>query len=310
MSFSGMRVDSVAVNGDKGVVNLWFRGRYIVDAIIEDLKLTQGFDSAIKVLLTGCSAGGLSAFFQADYISTILPKSVTKYGVAPGSGFFLDHDNLFGRPVYGVQMATIFALANASFGVNQDCVANQTRGEEWKCAFAEHSIRYTQSPIFVVNTAYDSWQFGCILTSVPVPENSTQNGICYALWRPCSYNPSSCSSHEIDFFNNNARTFLTRYAENPASKKRGNGCFVHSCSGHCENWFTRSDKGDTTMREAFLSWWDSDFKEDSGLHTHLPCFWNTNQPYNCNPTCPVKTTDTLDETLWSDSLEYNFKIEF
>jgi hypothetical protein len=33
------------------------------------------------VLLTGGSAGGLAAFLHADYVRTLLPKSVEKYKV-------------------------------------------------------------------------------------------------------------------------------------------------------------------------------------------------------------------------------------
>ena len=42
---------------------LWFRGRRILDAIMETLQQPQyGLAKATDVLLTGCSAGGLAAY--------------------------------------------------------------------------------------------------------------------------------------------------------------------------------------------------------------------------------------------------------
>jgi len=295
MSFSGNRLNPILIDGSQGPRDIWFKGRSIVESVVRELTESHGFNTAEELILTGCSAGGLASYFQADNLAKLLPSTMRKYGVSPDDGFFAEVPNVVGQNVYPDQMKYIFNLANASAGVDPDCVANQTRGEEWKCAFAHTIFQYIQTPIFVVNSAYDLWQFGCILTSVPVPDNSTANGDCFALWRPCSFNPSSCSTGELNFLNDNARAFISVYSNIATSSRRGNGAFIHSCAGHCENWFVRSDKGDTTLREAFLKWWNSDFRDEPSTHTHLPCYWNTNQPYNCNPTCSIKIEETFSE---------------
>ena len=94
MSFSGMRDAPILANGDKGPLNLWFRGRNILDAILQDLTKKYNFGNAEEVMLTGCSAGGLTTFFQADYVASVLPKSVRKYGAVPESGYFMNHKNV------------------------------------------------------------------------------------------------------------------------------------------------------------------------------------------------------------------------
>ena len=82
----------------------YFRGRRIIDAVFNDLKANLNFNAATELLLTGCSAGGLSTYLHADYVASLLPLSVTKYGAAPISGYFLDHPNTEGTPVYADQM--------------------------------------------------------------------------------------------------------------------------------------------------------------------------------------------------------------
>merc|ERR1711998_279952 len=52
-----------------------------------------------------------------------------------------------------------YTIQNASAGVNQDCIAAH-KGEEWKCMFAEHSAEHIRSPVFAMQSQYDSWQTG------------------------------------------------------------------------------------------------------------------------------------------------------
>ena len=135
-SFSGNRDEAVVVKGKP----LYFRGHRILNAILQTLVADYGLGNAKEMLLTGCSAGGLSTYLHADYVHDWM-NSITghlpKYKAAPISGFFLDHDTIEGKPVYAKQMANIFELANASGGVNAACVAASPRDERWKCNFAE-----------------------------------------------------------------------------------------------------------------------------------------------------------------------------
>ena len=72
---------------------LHFRGKHNLDAILEDLTTRYGMGTATDVLVSGGSAGGLAAFLHADYIRSQLSDSVKRYKVAPGSGFFMLHDD-------------------------------------------------------------------------------------------------------------------------------------------------------------------------------------------------------------------------
>lgn len=68
---------------------LWFRGTAIVEATLRRLQLEHNLGQAQDVLLTGCSAGGLAAFLQADRIGDFLEANAQptlRYKVAPVSG--------------------------------------------------------------------------------------------------------------------------------------------------------------------------------------------------------------------------------
>ena len=54
----------------------------------------------------------------------------------------------------------------------------------WLCIFAEYTYPHVDTPIFIQNSMYDSWQTGCILAAEPVNVDSSQNG-------------SACSQHRI-----------------------------------------------------------------------------------------------------------------
>jgi|EP01046_Picozoa_sp_COSAG06_P021561 hypothetical protein len=76
-------------SGRRRVEELHFRGTAIVDAVLRRLQADHGLAQAEEVLLTGCSAGGLAAFLQADRIGDFLEANsqpTVRYKVAPVSG--------------------------------------------------------------------------------------------------------------------------------------------------------------------------------------------------------------------------------
>eukprot|EP00656_Telonema_subtile_P016622 TRINITY_DN18798_c0_g1_i2.p1 TRINITY_DN18798_c0_g1~~TRINITY_DN18798_c0_g1_i2.p1 ORF type:complete len:275 (+),score=58.94 TRINITY_DN18798_c0_g1_i2:95-919(+) len=92
-SFSGNRDQPVMVNDEP----IYFRGKRIMDAVLKTLVRDHGLADAENVLLTGCSAGGLSTYLHADYVGQqvrAVAKGLKKYKAAPISGFFLLHDTV------------------------------------------------------------------------------------------------------------------------------------------------------------------------------------------------------------------------
>ncbi|KAH3757913.1 Pectinacetylesterase family protein [Pelomyxa schiedti] len=286
-SFAGYKANPVIYND----VKLYFRGQVIIDEIIRHLTRDYGFGSAENVLLTGCSAGGLSTYLHADYIGTKLPSSVVKYRSMPEGGFFLDHTNLDGVAVYGEQMEYVFNMQNCTAGVDQDCIA-AFPGEEWRCIFAANNYAYTSTPTFIINSAVDSWQMACILLSSPMPPESPYNGYCgtYADWTDCQNDLQKCNISQIEVMNQYSDTFTSTMKSISTFNKAGNGAFVESCYSHCieddDTIYTTLSIDKTTLQEAVSSWWASS-SAPASAHIYSPCKYNlVGLHVECNPTCP------------------------
>jgi len=288
-SFSGNRDSPVVVNGKP----LYFRGKKIMDAVLQTLIRDHGLKSATDVLLTGCSAGGLSTYLHADYVHSQVRAAapgLTRFKAAPISGFFLLHDTVESKPVYADEMKYIFGLANSSCAgcMNDACLASHASGDQWRCNFAEESYAHIVTPIMALNSALDSWQTGCIYTAEPVAHNSTANGNCAAApgWGACSRDPESCDSSQIAVMNKYQSDFNSIMGQKVTYSKPGNGAFIHSCHTHCEaqgGQFNTFEVNGVSMQQAVSKWWKS--AGTAPPLNYAPCMYKTTSPHKCNPTC-------------------------
>ena len=300
-SFSGDRTEPVRVVGPTAGATpkpLYFRGRRILDAVLDTLAAKHGLTNATDVLLTGCSAGGLATYLHTDYVgkrlATIAPR-LARYKAAPISGFFLRHANIYRAQVYPTEMKYIFEMSNASYGVNAACVAAQPPESKWECNFAESAFAFTVAPIFPLNSALDSWQTACIFASA-IPDgfpaqNNTDNGECNALdgWTACAADPEKCNASGIETMNGYMQDFASIMKGKATYFRPGNGAFIHSCHTHCEAqndaMFMGFAVANVTMRQAVAAWWAADRHAPASEHSYSACAYKESTPHMCNPTC-------------------------
>ena len=296
-SFSGNREEAVVVKGKP----LYFRGHRVLRAVLDTLVRDHGLGTAKEVLLTGCSAGGLSTFRHADYVHATVKAAapgLQTFKAAPISGFFLDHDTVDGQRVYAAEMANIFNLANSSGGVNAACIAATPRSEAWRCNFAEKAYEFTSTPIMPLNSAADCWQTSCILTSsLPAAfPNQTDigNGVCTSApgWQNCSCygcDVEKCTSKQVATLNGYIGDFGAIMEHKATYTKPGNGAFIHSCHTHCEaqddHAYTTFAVGGVTIQQAVSKWWASSLDTPAPANSYQACTYSTKSPYKCNPTC-------------------------
>jgi hypothetical protein len=74
-SYAGSVVAPVSVSGKQ----IYYRGRYILDAVYATLSSQLGLGSATRLVVKGCSAGGLAVYLHADYIASLMRT------IAPGA---------------------------------------------------------------------------------------------------------------------------------------------------------------------------------------------------------------------------------
>lgn len=129
------------------VSGLHFRGRFIVDAVVEDLVRSEGLDQASAVLLTGDSSGGLAAALSVDRVAARLPEVRDVRALIDG-GFFLDRPGCGGDRA---SLASITALARVNVS---GC------GDGWECTSLPHMLPRISSPLLLTQSLYDYSQLG------------------------------------------------------------------------------------------------------------------------------------------------------
>jgi len=236
-SFSGRKEDTSATG-------LYYRGGYALDALLADLDANQGLSTATDVVVSGCSAGGLATFLHVDeYAERYTSANVVGM---PDSGFFLDWDD---EPDvnYEAEMTWVFTAQEAAGGVDKDCVAAHTAtNDTWMCMFAEHTAEHIQSPIFPLQSKYDSWQTGNVLSPWATEDATNAFG-----------------------------AELTTRLINTVLDKPQNGAFLDACHHHCGNFNVMVTDGET-QATAFAKWYNG----NAGNH-----FYNQDQAYPCDDCC-------------------------
>lgn len=262
-SFSGHLENPVIVKGKK----LYFRGYRILNAIVNDLMTNKGMKTAKKVLIGGCSAGGLSSYLHCDAIKDKMPStaSIKCYSDA---GLFADIADVEGNFSMRTYMEKTFMLHNSSGGVNLECLSARPDSLKYQCFFAQYTLPYIQTPFFIINSNYDSYMLESILAS----EKVDPRGI---ILRNCALHLSPCDSQQFNMLSG-LREEINKVLD-PLKKKSNFGAFLFSCMQHCT---ARNDSlwngiyvGNHSLRSALGDWF---FERSSGENFHIDC------PFPCN----------------------------
>jgi len=146
-----------------------------------------------------------------------------------------------------------FEMFNATSGVNQDCITAHASGGAWPddptylCFFAEHTVPYTHTPIFALQSEYDSWQQMYVVAK----------------------------GESVQTLGDNITRLM--YA-NSLGPHRQNGAFLDSCSHHCGSWNAITIDGEQ-VSTAFAKWYES-------LGTpRTKRVWRQAKPFPCKSCC-------------------------
>jgi hypothetical protein len=142
-------------------MKVWYRGRRLLDAMIDDL-LARGLSHATQLLYGGCSAGGLTSYLHADYVASRVPSTTNTLAIADAM-FAVESNSYTGVPLFPTRMEWGFAAWNASASVNQRCRSANPGANGAKCMFGSIAAGWVQTPMFVLNSKYDTWQEKAII---------------------------------------------------------------------------------------------------------------------------------------------------
>ena len=158
--------DPITVVPAAPISPLFYRGARVRAAQEAYLLESAGLAGAKEVVIAGCSAGGLSTYLHVDKWAAAVPKA--KVSGLADSGFFLNYDWTTDAPSgqsafpsnlsYPFRMWWIWNNTNATGALPPACVAAQSTGSEWLCLFAENIVPVLTSPLFALQSYYDSYQ--------------------------------------------------------------------------------------------------------------------------------------------------------
>ncbi|KAK2636689.1 hypothetical protein Ddye_031481 [Dipteronia dyeriana] len=255
--------DGASFTGDVEAVNPRSKGFL---AIIEDL-LAKGMKNAQNAILSGCSAGGLASILHCDKFRTLIPMD-TKVKCFSDAGYFIHIKDVSGVKHIEAIYNDVVALHGSSKNLPESCTS---RLNPALCFFPQYMARQIETPLFIINAAYDTWQINNSL----VPGVADPHGT----WDSCKLDIYNCSTSQLQIMQSFRLQFLNAVSGLGSSTSRG--LFVNSCYSHCqtgmqETWLGADSPmlGNSTIAKAVGDWY-----YDRSAFQKIDC------PYPCNPTC-------------------------
>ncbi|XWS49415.1 hypothetical protein CRYUN_Cryun12cG0001600 [Craigia yunnanensis] len=135
------------------VTNLHFRGARVWLAVMEDL-LAKGMRNAENAVLSGCSAGGLASILHCDSFRALLPMG-TKVKCLSDAGYFINAKDVSGGHYIETFFNHLVATHGSATNLLPSCTSRMRPG---LCFFPQYMAQRVQTPLFIINAAYESWQ--------------------------------------------------------------------------------------------------------------------------------------------------------
>ncbi|OIV91043.1 hypothetical protein TanjilG_17003 [Lupinus angustifolius] len=239
-SFSGDSHDESA--------QLQFRGQKIWLAAMEEL-MSKGMQNAEQALLSGCSAGGLASIIHCDEFRNSFPES-TKVKCLSDAGFFLDATDVSGgHTLRNLFEGVVQLQVEVQKNLPSSCL---NKLDPTSCFFPQNMAEHVQTPLFILNAAYDSWQ---VQASLAPPSADP-----FGYWNDCKSNHANCSSSQIQFLQDFRVQLLNDLKDFSSSSQTG--LFINSCFSHCQSerqgtWFSDDSPllGNTPIAVAVADWY-------------------------------------------------------
>jgi hypothetical protein len=241
-----------SVSTTKGTI--YFRGHRILVAMQANLlaNATVGLAQATDLVISGCSAGGLSTFLHADSWAAALPADATVVAM-PDSGFFLDYNATNVAFSYEDLMRWVYTRMNATASVYAPACGAANSADPALCIFSEYVSRTMSTPTFPLQSQYDSWQVGNDLFAKSGDKSAIN-----------AYGALLTARVETDLL-----------AAAPAK----HGVFLDSCYHHCGNEFNAVTVDGMSQATAMQAWYNS--LGQAGARKE----WKQGQVYPCAACC-------------------------
>ncbi|XP_009771487.1 pectin acetylesterase 8-like [Nicotiana tabacum] len=196
---------------------LFFRGARIFKAIMKDLW-SKGMQNAENAILSGVSAGGLATILNCDKFKSLMPNDAKVKCVAD-AGFFINGKTISGTSDIQEMYQRVVTLHGSAKNLPPSCTYAM---EPSLCFFPQNVVPYVETPLFIMNSHYDTWQIENIL----VPKYLDPQHV----WDNCKKQISNCTFSQRLIIQVFGGEFLKAFEGlNPSFTS---GYFITSCHSH------------------------------------------------------------------------------
>ncbi|KAL8170523.1 hypothetical protein V2J09_022327 [Rumex salicifolius] len=254
------------------VTQLYYRGGRVWNAIMDDL-LDNGMNNSQSALLAGCSAGGLTTILHCDSFRALFPPS-TLVKCFSDAGFFINAKDVSGASHIQDLFTQVLATHGSEKNLPSACTSNFNSS---LCFFPQYAAQGMETPLFLLNAAYDSWQVKNILAPGVADPHGT--------WHNCKLDITNCSSSQLQILQDFRGEFLNALSLLGNSTTKGmfiNSCYCHCQSGTQETWL----RGDSPVLNSTQMWKAvGDWFMERNIFQQIDC------PYPCDNTCHNRVFD-------------------
>jgi len=259
-SFTGNVWDPIPMNNSNDEY-IYFRGKRILDAVIDSLINNYGLLNATDIVISGGSAGGLAAILHTNYIANIVYQRSNNNDIKivslPNVGYFIEYNgfNSSNPTNYSVGMEWIYVNMNSSLSINDNKCESLL---DMECIFAQNIAGDNIVPTFIFNSQYDRWQTNNILGD--------------------SSNDTLISEYGYNF----TQILLNNYLNKNPDVGYIYGAYIDPChyhDGDTSNYWYGIQINGTNGAQAFDIFYNNFGKNDSTL------FWFINTTYPCVGGC-------------------------
>lgn len=282
-SFSGtMTTPDIALNGTPP---LYYAGKWNLDAMLDELLKVYGVGEYERVVLSGCSAGGMACAIHCDYVRDYFHNvnASTDVKCICDAGVFMDIPTVTGAgDVMKMRFYDVADKMQTKASLNDACVEQEQNWQQ--CMFSETALKYTRTPHFVINSQYNfgEWEMLAPTTNQSFPPDTTASP---PDWQSCyptigSLTPdrwaNGCNATQKAIILRRVKLFREALAGvvDPSSP---HGAWLNNCpSTHCQTGFDpRILISGTSVKDAVERWYF-----DGSTEKHVDGFFPS------NPTCP------------------------
>lgn len=259
--YMGDRSDPVTSNGN----TLYFQGARIVKHVIDVLSANY---SMTDVLFSGGSGGGQALYAGADYFKSIMPSTVTRFGVAPINGWYAEG---------GIEnLKDLYTLASMETTIASSCKQAFSDGSRHNCIDPASSYRFIEANTFMVQIFDYTFKWNC-----------TDEGLSNA-WKVCLDEPTSaCSDDDVTLLQHFLDNFTDTLQGYPKYPEHGQGGYLSTCTTHTfynDDTFNEFANNGVTAGAAIQKWWLS-LGTNPPAVWYLPCSLGTSSNAQCERTC-------------------------